>query len=84
MDSIGTNTNFHTIRRAAVGSRITLTSPDPGATHSQSPGDTVHSDTEEVAFVPSEVDTGRKITNKNGTDQKVRGSVESIRIGDEL
>lgn len=70
----------------AVGSRITLTSPDPGAARNDKPNawDTVHSDKEEVAFIPAELDQGRKIKNTNGTDQKVRGTVESIRIGDEL
>lgn len=74
-------------KRTAVGSRITLTSPDPGATQNDKPQewDTVHSEKGEVAFIPAELDTGRKIKNKNGTDQKVRGTVESIRIGgDEL
>lgn len=87
-DLIGTHSNFHTqiSQRVAVGSRITLTSPDPGATQNKTPNewDTIHSETEEVDFIPSQVDNGRKVANKNGTDQKVRGTVESIRIGDEL
>lgn len=70
----------------AVGSRITLTSPDGGATRNDKPQewDTIHSGTDEVAFIPSELDKGRKVKNANGTDQKVRGTVESIRMGDEL
>lgn len=64
-------------KRTAVGSRITLTSPDPSAAHKDTPNawDTVHSDKDEVAFVPSLVDSGTKVN-----DQKVRGSVEDIRI----
>lgn len=59
-----------------------MTSPDPGAAHNTKPQDwdTVHSDEGEVAFIPAELDPARKIKNANGTDQKVRGSVEDIRI----
>lgn len=76
----------HDTTRTAVGSRITLTSPDPGAARNDKPQewDTVHSEKGEVAFIPAELDPARKIRNANGTDQKVRGTVESIRIGDEL
>lgn len=47
---------FSTKLRAAYGSRITLTSPDPSAiaTHKRSKRDTVQSDTSEVTFVPHE------------------------------
>lgn len=74
------------LQRTAVGSRITLTSPDPGAAQNDKPQewDTVHSDKGEVAFIPAELDPGRKIKNSDGHDQKVRGTVESIRVGDEL
>lgn len=64
-----------------------MTSPDPGAAKNDKPHewDTVHSEKGEVAFIPAELDPARKIKNSDGTDQKVRGTVESIRIGgDEL
>lgn len=51
-----TRKTFSTKLRAAYGSRITLTSPDPSAiaTHKRSKRDTAQSDTSEVNFIPHE------------------------------
>lgn len=67
--STNTQKTFSTKLRAAYGSRITLTSPDPSAvaTHKRSKRDTVQSDTNEVTFVPHDADdvtNERKISDE--------------------
>lgn len=56
-------------KRAAYGSRITLTSPDPSAiaTHKRTKRDTAKSDTHEVTFIPQNdetADTEDEVTNE--------------------
>ncbi|XP_055644865.1 uncharacterized protein LOC129780531 [Toxorhynchites rutilus septentrionalis] len=65
-------------------SRITLTSPDPGApTHAHNENNSVFSETDTVAFVPSH------FSNQTAEEKRVKGSVETVeissnRITDEL
>lgn len=61
--------------REAIGSRITLTSPDPAAISHNTKMDTIHSNTDQVTFTPAQ---------GQGSQRKLKGTVESVPRTDEL